>query len=533
MDPIQTLRNVDPSNQDKAAAEARPLPRERRSLGAALLPLALRREDGSSLQRQLYDQLREAILGGRLAPRSRLPSTRALASELGCARNTVAGAYDQLLAEGYLEARSGSGTFVSGVLPESLLGTGGKAGPPRSESATAEGTLSRRGSALAELRRGRETGPGPFRMGLPETGEFPFEIWARLLQKVWRQPAQQLVRHGQPAGYAPLRGAIAGYLRTVRALDCQADQVIITSGAQQSVDLAVRALTDPGDRVWLEDPGYTGLRGPLIAAGADLVPLPLDGEGLSLSAGLARAPDARMVIVTPSHHYPLGTVMSLARRLAFIDWAREREAWILEDDYDSEYRYAGQPLAALQGLDGAGRVLYIGSFSKVLFPSIRLGYLVVPPGLVARFTTIRAALDDHPSAMIQPVLARFIEEGHFAAHIRRMRRLYAERQAALVAAGRRHLQGLLELAPDEAGLHLVAPLAPELAARMDDRAAAARARAAGIVVHALSDFYLAAKGLGGRAATPRRRQALLLGYAAVPVGAVEPAVRRLAAALSD
>jgi len=306
-------------------------------------------------------------------------------------------------------------------------------------------------------------------------------------------------------------------LRSNRALNCTADQVIVTSGAQQGLALVSATLLDPGDKVWIEEPGYSGLTGPLVAAGAKTVPVPVDGEGLSLAAALAAAPDARMTVVTPSHHYPLGVVMSLSRRLALLDWAREAGSWILEDDYDSEYRYAGKPLAAMQGLDNSGRVIYIGSFSKVLFPSLRVGYLVMPEALAAPLVQARAALDDHPSMTAQPVLAAFFEEGHFAAHVRRMRRLYATRQAALLDAGKRYLEGLLVLAPDEAGLHLIGRLTPALAARMSDVEAAGRGADAGLSLRPLSGFY---RG-------PVREQGLLLGYAGLSTAEIDSAAERL------
>src|SRR5262249_19536013 len=266
-----------------------------------------------------------------------------------------------------------------------------------------------------------------------------------------------------------------------------------------------RLLLDPGDRVWLEDPGYAGVREVLRASGATLVPVPVDDEGLSVEAGARKAPDARLVCVAPSHQYPLGTVVTLGRRLELLAWARWAGAWVIEDDYDSEFRYAGRPLAALQGLDEDGRVIYVGSFSKVLFPSLRLGYLVAPPGLVDAFIAARSTLDDHAAMTAQPALAAFIAEGHFAAHIRRARKLYAARQTALLAAADRHLQGSLDLSPASAGMHLIAGLAPRLAARMDDRLAASRAAAHGITVAPLSAFHMAAP----------RRQGLLLGYAGV------------------
>lgn len=485
---------------------------------SALLALHLDPAAALPLHRQLYRQLREAILAGRLAAGSRLPSSRALARDMGCARNTVLGAYEQLFAEGYLEGHVGSGTYVSRVLPEGLLRG---AQTTRRHGEMGPRALSRRGQALAALFEPRGHKALPFAPAMPDTRLFPFELWRRLLGRPWRGDAASLTRHGEAGGHAPLRRAIADYLRSARGLDCEGEQVFVTSGAQQALDIVARLLVDPGEAAWVEDPGYRGLRGALAAAGARPVAVPLDTEGLDVAAGRTRAPDARLAVVAPSHQYPLGTVMSLPRRLALLDWAQAAGAWIVEDDYDSEYRYAGRPLAALQSLDRGGRVIYLGTFSKVLFPGLRVGYLVVPPDLVEPVSRARRALDDHPGIAAQPALAAFIAEGHFAAHLRRMRRLYKARQDALLAAAARELDGLLELRPDSAGMHLVAGLAPGLAARMDDRAAAARARAAGLGPRALADFYLGAPD----------RQGLLLGYAAEPEAEIAPAVRTLARAL--
>jgi GntR family transcriptional regulator/MocR family aminotransferase len=338
----------------------------------------------------------------------------------------------------------------------------------------------------------------------------------------WRRPDRDLLAGVGSGGYAPLRRAIASYLLTARAVRCEADQVIIVAGVQQGIALAAQALLDAGDRAWVEDPCYPGIKGALAGAGVVTVAVPVDGEGLDVKEGARRAGDARFVCVTPSHHYPLGVTMSLARRLELLDWAERHDAWILEDDYDSEFRYAGRPLASLQGLDRSGRVIYAGSFSKVMFPSLRLGYLVVPPALVDVFRKVRAALDDHPPSAVQPVLARFIDDGLFAAHVRRMRRLYAARQEALLRAADDHLTGLLEVPADDAGMHLVAWLNDGLAARMTDVEAARRASTHDVTAHPLTAF----------AAQAAMRPGLVLGYAAVPEDEIDAGARRLARALA-
>lgn len=499
--------------------------------------LSLERAASSeALSRQVYEQIRAAVLDGRLSPGMRLPSTRALAREAGCSRNTVMAGYEQLLAEGYLEGQPGSGTFVSPILPEEMLtaraspSTGGPsaktAAPPK---------ISRRGAELLALSL---SGPAlrrsaghrrAFVPGLPENGLFPFSTWGKLVGRFWSNPPESALRHGDPAGQPALRAAIAEYLRVARGVKLAPEQVFVTSGAQQALDLAVRMLLDPGDEVWLEEPGYAGLRGPPLAAGARLVPVPLDGEGLVVAEGRRRAPNARLAVVAPAHHYPLGVTLSLTRRLELLDWARDAGAWIVEDDFDSEYHYASKPLASLQSLEPEdGRVLYLGSFSKVLFPSLRVGYLVVPRSLIDSFAKARAALDDHPALALQPALAGFISEGHFAAYVRRMRTLYAARQEALLDAARVYLDGLLEVSAQPGGLHLVARLHHDLSSRMDDREASHRADAHGIVAPALSANYFWASEASG---TRGDRQGLLLGYAAVTDAEMPAAVRRLAAAL--
>lgn len=472
-------------------------PHRRRPGPAHLASLALDPSAPEPLYRQLYFAIRDAILTGRLQPGARLPASRTLARDLGVSRNTVLAAFEQLAAEGYLGGRVGAGSYVSRSLPEEALTARAEA-PPR-PAGRAPGP-SARGRRLVGLARGTARAR-PFAPGLPELAAFPFEEFARLLQRHWRTPPASFLIGADPMGWRPLREALAAHLGAARAVRCTADQVLIVSGAQQALDLSARVLVDPGDRVWVEEPGYAGLEGALLAAGAELVPVPVDGEGLSVAAGRALASTARMACVSPSHHYPLGVTMSLARRLELLDWARTADAFVLEDDYDSEYRYAGRPLAALQGLDADGRVIYVGTMSKILFPSLRLGYMVVPAHLVDAFAAVRRISDTHPPMLAQPALAEFVADGRLAQHIRRMRALYAERQARFLELAAAIVGPDLELAPSEAGMHLVGWLPKGL----DDRAVAAEAARLGVEAPPLSAHY--------RGRPPR--PGLLLGYAGV------------------
>src|SRR5262249_48375241 len=459
---------------------------------------------------------------GRLAPGSRLPSSRELARELGVARNTILSALDQLASEGYVEGRRGSGTYVAADLPDKAPlaaeeSASRRRGAPRAAAAP---VLASRAAPLVQARLAPPRRSGLLAPGVPDVGECPSEIWARLLARSWRRPAGALATGGSPGGLLALRQAIADYLRLLRGVRCEAEQVIIVSGTRQGLDLAARLLLQPGEAAWLGNPRFPGLRGPLIAAGAKLVPLPVDAEGLDL-AKAGKAPAPRVICVTPSHQFPLGMTMSLARRLALLDRARADNAWIFEDDYDSEWRYRGRPLAALQGLDSDGRVIYAGSFSKVLFASLRIGYLVVPrPGLEA-FPAARAPLDGRRPRPARRAGAPSLPEGHLASYPRPKRRIYRARQERALASAERHLAGLLEVPADAGGLHLIGYLAPDLARRMDDREASRRAAARGIAVPPLSDYWI------GRP----QGQGLMLGYATLPEPAIEPAMERLAQAL--
>lgn len=493
----------------------------------SLLAVALDVSAQKPLFRQLYDDMRQAILGGRLRPGDRLPSSRALADELGISRNTVLGAFDQLLSEGYLVMRGGSGTYVAGDLPDL---TPESAGAPRGIARVLAPELARRSDILLGAPAGRATHkPSPFSPcfvpGWIDSSDFPFALWSRLLAKTWRHPTRTIIDGGDPGGYLPLRAAIADYLRQARGIDCAADDVLIVSGIRQAVDLTCRLLLDPGDAVWVERPGFPGIGAAIGAAGGRLVHIAVDDEGLDVAQGLAHAPKARLACVAPSHQYPLGVVMSLQRRLALLAWARDARAWVLEDDYDSEFRYTGRPLAALRSLDEDGRVIYVGTLSKLLFPSLRVGYLVVPKALRAAFRSARAVVDDQPAMATQPVLAEFFESGHLAAHVRRMRKRYARRQQLLLRAAIISFGDKIVLRPDAAGLHLVGEIAGPDLRQQTDVAISAIIAIAGLTVSPLSAYDV------GSDADGTKRQGLMFGYAAVPDAKIEAGVKAIAAAL--
>ncbi len=481
---------------------------------------AVDRRSAVPLHRQIYHDVREAILARRFTPGMRLPSSRELAAELGVSRNTIVSAFEQLLAEGYVEARTGAGTHVAFALPAELLG--GKPPPlePPSNGIPRVAALSRRGTLLARTPMSCTPGedrPRAFQVGMPAVDAFPFRTWRQLMSRRWRQLPRSLLCYGDPAGYAPLREAVADYLRASRAVRCRTEQVIIVAGSQQALELCATVLLDPGDAAWIENPGYPGARGALLGGGARLVPVPVDEEGIDVAAGTAACPEARLAYVSPSHQYPLGVVMSLSRRLALLKWAEQADAWVVEDDYDSEFRYRARPLSALQGLDRHGRVIYVGTFSKVLFPSLRLGYLVVPPDLVEPFVAASVHAAHHAPTFSQCVLADFIVAGHFTRHIRRMRALYAERQTALLDAASRSLRGLLDVRPAEGGMHVLG----WLPRGVDDRLAFRAAAAAGVTAPPLSFYCLDTPSRGG----------LLLGYTGIEVKEIREGVRRLTGAL--
>jgi GntR family transcriptional regulator/MocR family aminotransferase len=480
----------------------------------ALIPLVALGTGSAPLYRQIYEGYRMAILEGKLRPGQRVPSTRALALALGISRLPVLTAFEQLLHEGYIEGRAGSGTYVASSILDQVdgAGSGRKTEPsprkPRPSRAEQDVDVPHEPAAS-----------NAFRVSLPALDHFPNKTWARLVSRHARRMPVESMAYGDPAGHLPLRHAIADYLRTARAVACDASQILIVSGSQMALQLCARVLLKPGDAFCFEDPGYPGARNALGATGAVVRSVPVDDEGLVVRSMGVGKHAARLAYVTPSHQYPLGVSMNVTRRLELLEWARRHQSWIIEDDYDSEYRFASRPLGALQGMDQASRVVYIGTFSKVLFPALRIGYVVAPAALVDAFIEQRRALDLFSATLYQLALTDFLREGHFARHIRRMRAIYLKRRDALVEEIRRRLGGTLAIVNTDAGMHLTA----WLPAHIDDRAVVRCAERRGISAIALSTCY------AGKAAKP----GLVLGFGGTSEETVGRAVENLAEAIEE
>jgi GntR family transcriptional regulator / MocR family aminotransferase len=477
--------------------------------------IAINKKVPKSLYRQVYDGYRKAILDGNLRAGQRVPSTRVLAGELGVSRIPVLSAYAQLLAEGYFESRVGSGTVVSRSLPQ-------RVSPLQPATALPARARSRRQPSKRSLLlpsrqnffHGR--GMGAFSVSQVAFEHFPLQIWNSLVTRHARRTQAKSFDYGDPMGLSDLREAIAAHIRTARAVRSEAQQIMIVSGSQQGLELSTRVLLDPGSQVWIEEPGYTFARSVFGCNDCRIVPVPVDAEGLDVAAGVKKCRRARAALVTPSHQYPLGVTMSASRRLQLLDWAESNGSWILEDDYDSEYRYETMPVTSLQGLDRNSRVIYIGTFSKVLFPSLRLGYVVIPADLVDRFLAVRFAMDIGPPTFHQAVLADFIREGHFSRHIRRMRLLYAERRSALIESIRHELGSAPEIAGAHAGMHLSVILKS-----ISDREVAERAARQNLWLSPLSPFY----------ADKAVRQGFILGFSSTPTEEIPAAVHKLSSLL--
>jgi GntR family transcriptional regulator/MocR family aminotransferase len=450
--------------------------------------IAVDRKAAKPLHKQIYDGFLSVIVDGNMRPGQRVPSSRTLSIELGISRIPVLNAYAQLLAEGYFESRKGAGTFVSESLPESLTICEDKT-PQPTQASSGPRPVARRALLLTRYDRAPWVGGfGAFSVHQPAFDHFPFPIWSSLITRHSKSPRFSQIHNTDPRGSETCREAICTYLRTARAVHCDPSQVMVVAGSQQALEISARVLLGNGSPVWIEEPGYRLARSVFQGAGCRLVPVPVDEDGMNVSAGIKQCAKARAAYVTPSHQYPLGSTMSASRRMQLLNWAQVTGSWIIEDDYDSEYRFESMPISSLQGLDRNARVIYIGTFSKVLFPSLRLGYIVIPPDLVDHFVAVRVAMDIFPPYLHQEAITDFMREGHFARHIRRMRLLYSERRTALVESIREQFGSRLEIHGSQAGMHLAVTLPKGL----NDREIATRAARKGLWLWPLSPSYLGA-----------------------------------------
>ncbi len=477
---------------------------------SSLFEIELDADSARPIFQQIYLAFREAIVARRLAAGSRLPSTRQLATRIGVSRTSVLSAYEQLLAEGYVTGQAGSGTFVAEDAAPSM-----QVAPTAQPAGRANPALSRIGQRYAHFASGLELPPNlPFAAGCCSIDAQSIEALRRTGMEVMQKFDPAALHYGDPSGQSALRDEVAKYLRVARAVRCEPEQVLILSGAQQAIDLTIRVLLDPGDAVWVEDPGYLPTREALSTLGARLVPVPVDHDGLDVEAGCRAAPGARAVYITPSHQYPTGAVMSIQRRLELLDWASATGAWIVEDDYDSEFRYVGRPLASLQGLDRGETVIYVGTLSKMLFPGARLGFAVVPPSLVDVFRGARFLTDRHPSTPQQAVVSGFMRRGFLTSHVQRMRQRYRLARNAVVEAIQRQMGDLVEVEVPEVGIQLTM----HFRGTVDDVAVAAEAARRGLVVKAVSPHYIAAPPRSG----------LVLGFSGFDEHRLRTAVAELA-----
>ena len=479
---------------------------------ADLFGWEITRGNGTPVFRQVYLQIRLAILSRRLGPGTKLPSTRALAAELGVARTSVIAAYEQLLAEGYVSGKIGSGTYISSELPDAIETPARR---PKKPAAAEKPTISPRAREFAAL--APSTAPVanlPFDGGRALVDIRTTQIWSKLNKRVLVSIDPVHLGYSDPRGLVEFRTAICDYVRSTRAVQCEPDQIIVTSGTQQALDIAIRVLLNRDDEAWVEDPCYGLTYQALSVSGATIHPIPVDASGMNVGAGIRSAPRARVAFVTPSHQHPLGVVLSMPRRLELLSWARDNKAWIVEDDYDSEFRYAGRPLASLQGLDDSDRVIYVGTYSKALFPGLRLGYAVVPRALAGAFAGARYLMDRHPPSLSQIVLSEFMRQGHYASHIRRTRLVYRNARDTLVDQLHKQIGKDVTVESPDQGRHLIAYLRRGVSDTAIERAA----RDNSLIVRAISRLY--------RKAPPR--SGLMLGFAGFSPGAIARAVSILA-----
>jgi GntR family transcriptional regulator/MocR family aminotransferase len=491
------------------------VPHTRKPDWSDLLSLAVDRAETEPIFRQIYDELRRVILSGAAPPGSRLPPTRHLAAKLAVSRTSVVSVYEQLLAEGYVEGRPGAGTYVSREMLEPPV-------TPKRPQTAPKRPAAPPSPAVRYARLKPDAGhfaAVPFNIGRCNVDERTLTIWRRLTAAQLRTANPLWLGYSDPRGSPRLREAVARYLRAARGVQCDPAQIMILSGVQQAIDLVIKILIEPGDAVWIEDPTYPALHNALQAARAKIIPVPVDSSGIIVADGITAAPVARAVYVTPSHQSPSGVVLSMARRLELLAWAKQARSWVIEDDYDSEFRYAGRPLASLQGIDQGERVIYLGTFSKVLFPGLRLGYAVIPYELLDAMTAARYLTDRHAPGLTESVVTAFIEQGHFGAHLRRMCAHYRGARDYLASAAQAKLGAYLDVTAPDQGMQMMARLRPGL----DDEAVAQAAAARGVSVRPLSATYVAAAPVS----------ALMLGFTGYDTAALQAGVDRLAGVFRD
>ena len=473
--------------------------------------------------RQIYDSVRNAILDGQLSKGFALPSSRELATELGVSRMTVVSAYDQLIAEGYLTSAVGRGTFVSRELPEEHQMVQFQNRQPLSGRSAGGDTpfLSKTGKQFLSERNGLpDFSQGwlkPFCPGIPALDQFPIETWTRISRQRWKRFSASDLSYGHPAGYLPLRKSIAEYVQAFRGVRCDHTQVMVLGGTQQAVDVTARLMLDKGDKVLFENPGYRTARSAIVARGAKIVPMPVDENGAVISEGIRRAPTASLAYVTPSHQFPMGVTLSIERRMELINWAQRNNSLIIEDDYDSEYRYAQRPIPSLQGLDQSGRTVYIGSFSKVIFPALSMGYAIVPAVVTEAFESALAIVGRPPSILDQIILNDFIKQGHFGRHLRRMRKIHQERRTVLVDSIEEHLHGKLQIVGSDAGLHCTARMLTNENAAV----VAEKIRRRGVVIRDLSEYEIPTT------AAAEKTNGLIFGFASSTPSQIRAATRSI------
>lgn len=480
--------------------------------------VTLQKDQPAPLYRQLYEQIRSAILNRLLQPGERLPATRILAEELQVSRNCILQAFEQLTLEGYLGGRTGAGTFVAENLPSTPLPP--PAPKPRHNAHTR--TPSRHTAAkvqyplpLWRLEKEGDLEPViPFQTGIPAFDAFPFTTWQRIAVNRYRYLSALHLGYDDAQGHLPLREAVAGHLRINRSVNCTAEQIVIVNGSRQGIFLAAQLLLNKGDQCWMEDPGYPGAVVNLSRAGGEICPVPVTSEGMNIDHAMKHYPKARLAYLTPSHQYPLGGTMPLHERLKLLEWAARRKMWIIEDDYDSELRYNGRPIPSLQGLDTAGNVIYIGTFSKILFPALRIAYVVLPSPVLARqFRMAKSLLDRQGPVTEQAILADFISNGHLPRHLRRMRTLYKQRQDELIHLLRAHLPEHIAVEGHDAGMHVTAWLLQH----RNERALARQAEANGLVLLPVQEFCI----------RYRQRPGFLMGYTGFSGRQLKQAVLKL------